>query len=364
MKLILFLLSSIIAFLMACAIGAQDVSHSFATSVGSKALTQRQVIILGSICEFSGSLFGGNVAGLFSSGIIDTTLFNTAEEVNRYGFIMFCTIAGAFSWLCIATKMSWPVSSTHSLVGSIVGLCIVYVNSSALNKTTLYQLSLSWFTSPVFGGIFAYIIQSIISKKIMVLKRPDIEAKKYMHLFTGFTVCILICFILMDGPQIIRCKFYVALPISLIMAYAVSRVYLMYYPRPKDDESDDGESQLSHEDMIEEAEKGFRPLMVLTACVVSFAHGTNDVSNAIGPFTAVAEIYLTGKVTKTPSPLWVLMYGGCGIIVGLYLFGHKVMHTIGDNIFKFTYSKGFSSQLATAITVLTATLVYNIIFNS
>lgn len=108
---------------------------------------------------------------------------------------------------------------------------------------------------------------------------------------------------------------------------------------------------------MDNAEKGFRPLMVLTACVVSFAHGTNDVSNAIGPFTAVAEIYFTQKITRTPSPLWVLMFGGFGIIVGLYLFGHRVMHTIGDNIFTFTYSKGFSSQLATAITVLTATLL-------
>lgn len=147
----------------------------------------------------------------------------------------------------------------------------------------------------------------------------------------------------------------------MIIGYIVSWCYLYYHPKIKSNDEEDIENNNSEfktrSEMTEQAEKGFRPLMVLTACVVSFAHGTNDVSNAIGPFTAISEIYFTHNITRSPSPLWILMYGGTGIIVGLYLYGHRVMHTIGDNIFTFSYSKGFSSQLATAITVLTATLL-------
>lgn len=139
---------------------------------------------------------------------------------------MFCTIAGAFSWLCIATKMSWPVSSTHSLVGSIVGLGLAFVGKNSLNYTTLWQLGLSWITSPLFGGIFAYILQSIISKKILCKKYPHIEASKYMHYFTGFTVFILSSFILMDGPKVIRLPFYVYIYIHIIV---ISMLYHSVY---------------------------------------------------------------------------------------------------------------------------------------
>lgn len=122
---------------------------------------------------------------------------------------MFCTIAGAFTWLCIATKMSWPVSSTHSLVGSIVGLGLVFVGKNSLNYTTLWQLCISWLTSPLFGGIFAYILQKVINVKIMSKSNPEIESYKYMKYFSGLTIGILVCFIVMDGPMIIRLNYYV-----------------------------------------------------------------------------------------------------------------------------------------------------------
>lgn len=122
---------------------------------------------------------------------------------------MFCTIAGAFTWLCIATKMSWPVSSTHSLVGSIVGLGLVFVGKNSLNYTTLWQLCISWLTSPLFGGIFAYVLQKVINVKIMSKSNPEIESYKYMKYFSGLTIGILVCFIVMDGPMIIRLNYYV-----------------------------------------------------------------------------------------------------------------------------------------------------------
>ncbi|CEP00759.1 unnamed protein product (mitochondrion) [Plasmodiophora brassicae] len=357
--LVLLALSGVVALCMAWAIGAQDVSNALGTAVGSKAITVRQAILIGAVCEFSGALLGGDVATTISKGIIAP---DEAGSAFIYCLVMFCTLAGAFLWLLIATIYALPVSTSHSMIGSLVGLGLV-VCPSALNVGILSTIVVSWVVSPLLGAVIAYAVFSTIHRGILMDPRPTRAASIMIPYFWAFTLSTLTGFLTAAGPAVLRLKPAACLVASLVVFVLVvalakmqpgnsaGSLFELVGPGPDPIASDAASP-------VEACEAMFIRLMIVTACVVSFAHGSNDVSNSIGPFAAIVEVFTTGSANGTdPVPLWILVAGGLGIVLGLGTYGYKVMATIGERITRLTYSRGFAAQLATALTVLTASIL-------
>ncbi|XXQ30516.1 Phosphate transporter [Plasmodiophora brassicae] len=357
--LVLLALSGVVALCMAWAIGAQDVSNALGTAVGSKAITVRQAILIGAVCEFSGALLGGDVATTISKGIIAP---DEAGSAFTYCLVMFCTLAGAFLWLLIATIYALPVSTSHSMIGSLVGLGLV-VCPSALNVGILSTIVVSWVVSPLLGAVIAYAVFSTIHRGILMDPRPTRAASIMIPYFWAFTLSTLTGFLTAAGPAVLRLKPAACLVASLVVFVLVvalakmqpgnsaGSLFELVGPGPDPIASDAASP-------VEACEAMFIRLMIVTACVVSFAHGSNDVSNSIGPFAAIVEVFTTGSANgMDPVPLWILVAGGLGIVLGLGTYGYKVMATIGERITRLTYSRGFAAQLATALTVLTASIL-------
>ncbi|GAB5364069.1 hypothetical protein AAMO2058_000937900 [Amorphochlora amoebiformis] len=372
MSTILYL-SGITGFLMAWAIGAQDVSNALGTCVGSKAVTITQAIVIGGVFEFLGSLMGGEVAHTVSKGIVHSSAIQA--NIDLYVLLMFCTLLGTFFWLAFATYFSLPVSTTHSLVGSILGLGLATYDIHDLNTKTLSRIIVSWVTSPILGGLISYTIFFLIYHKILARPQPEKEAIKFLPFFYSFTLGILSLFLCLAGPQSFRLPFYHALGMFCVVCLfvwlfinyrlvsrgvrsaSISSIQLHPLGETKADVEVNAPKVEQEDVRLEAAEKYFTGLMILTACVVAFAHGSNDISNAIGPFSVVMEANLHGDIsTDKPVPKLVLVAGGVGIVVGLATYGHRVMSTVGEKITKLTYTRGFAAQIGTALTVLSATM--------
>jgi phosphate/sulfate permease len=433
----MYFAATIVAFAMAWAIGAQDVSNALGTSVGAKAVTVQQAIYIAGVCEFLGSLAGGEVAGMISGGILSVDRFIELgdEGVALYAVVMMSTMSGAFIWLAVATYFSLPVSTTHSLVGALVGVGTVTMGPQAINYTAITAIVTSWVTSPLLGGAISFIVFSVIHTQILLRPNPQKAVQQVLPHFYGFTGGTSAAFIARVGPRVLRLSVGKSL-LAFAVSYVVSYLVAMYTvvsglkkgtasggvemtgggkSRTKNKKNNknnasrlaadstsvvsinnnSGKSKLgvtaaaataaaaaaavvvssvdhdlensraidkeyskASENKPNDVEASFGPLMVVTACVVSIAHGSNDVSNAVGPFTAIAHIHSTGQIPKGgAAPVWVLMCGGVGIVAGLGTYGHKVMATIGEKIAKLTFTRGFSAQIGTALTVLCATQV-------
>jgi solute carrier family 20 (sodium-dependent phosphate transporter) len=546
--------SGAVAFAMAWAIGAQDVSNALGTSVGSKALTVKQAIIVGGVFEFLGSLMGGKVATTISKGVISPDALS--DNLDLYVMIMFCTLIGAFMWLAFATYFSLPVSTTHSMIGSLMGLGFAILPHEIVNTKMLKKIAVSWITSPLVGFTIAYTVFSIIHTQILTRPHPNIEAIRKLPFFYAGTFSVLTLFMTSNGPLAIRMTHtnaclaagVVCMATLLVLRSNIRMTQIGVQSAVSNKKTDDicttettdkqsvelqpmsgsknqigslstptrsvkarrqvsshptgsngsisrtpttesahdrtpmvtpasehvllsqradivdieapnvsigarsthmfGKSSLHssgihsdngnrsnaaspnrvrkpisttnsiHSDNVAEksvrmngsdrahghavadsentdlsvvpaaapaaiasssdvasnpahaightadaskvaqAEMQFSKLMVITACVVAFAHGSNDVSNSIGPFSAIVAIYSSGTSdVSQPVPDWVLFAGGFGIVAGLASYGHKVMGTVGEKITKLTFSRGFAAQIATALTVLSATLL-------
>eukprot|EP00471_Norrisiella_sphaerica_P010452 CAMPEP_0184495380 /NCGR_PEP_ID=MMETSP0113_2-20130426/31119_1 /TAXON_ID=91329 /ORGANISM="Norrisiella sphaerica, Strain BC52" /LENGTH=549 /DNA_ID=CAMNT_0026881537 /DNA_START=118 /DNA_END=1764 /DNA_ORIENTATION=+ len=495
MAVMILYLSAVTGFLMAWAIGAQDVSNALGTCVGSKAITIRQAIVIGGLFEFLGSLMGGDVAHTISKGLVRSSTIE--GNVELYMLLMFCTLTGTFCWLAVATYFSLPVSTTHSMVGSILGLGLLVYPVENLNLLTLGTIMGSWITSPLLGFAISYSIFFVIYHRVLTKPQPVKEARRILPFMNAFTVGILTLFLCFAGPRTFRTPLFKGLAIcAAICVLVIVTTYLRlnseviglafpprtfknkphtepqafpglqnpqvhHHQQPgsncslrsnsltsnlatasipehqvnismqtfkkrgedtktpavihpcspkvhgliKTVESQSGVvGQLKGKgetkeqeklatppivsdamlagtkispkkekncaiDVVEapcherdlrllEAEAHFTELMILTACVVAFAHGSNDISNAIGPFSVIMEGSLQGDISHNEEiPYWVLVAGGVGIVIGLGTYGHRVMATVGEKITKLTFTRGFAAQIGTALTVLSATML-------
>eukprot|EP00761_Pharyngomonas_kirbyi_P013398 gb/GECH01013427.1/.p1 GENE.gb/GECH01013427.1/~~gb/GECH01013427.1/.p1 ORF type:complete len:567 (+),score=114.72 gb/GECH01013427.1/:1-1701(+) len=490
------IVAGITAACMAWSIGANDVANTMGTSVGSKALSITQAVIFAGLCEFLGSVFmGSRVSGTFMN-VLGPTQYCGDEYI--FQIAMFCTLFGAFIWLLIATYVKLPVSTTHTIVGGLIGVGVVAKGWESVSWVKLGITALSWVTSPIIGGIFSFLIYGSIH--LSVLRTSDTEKIRFRSLlivpfFSALCFAVVTAFILFDGPPGMRPEwefywnFVVAIGVFVIMYLATFGFlifrpnisakltsYMASHPRFRtatqlpvlrsifkailDDEhgvrdsqrvynneetnSDSSDSPLmdnkpnqsyaeddennffkeenpnnsnetridfnpddstgvqqrsptastpnspdspdlpdspnlndnnatersyleieeeSEQDISESSvEKHFKLLMVLTALVLSFSHGGNDVANAIGPYAAVIATWEKASLCS-PSPddlifhvpIWVLILGGGCIVIGLGTWGYRVMTTVGQNITKLTFSRGFSAQLGTALSVLICT---------
>jgi PiT family inorganic phosphate transporter len=353
--MLLIMTAAVVGFFMAWGIGANDVANAMGTSVGSKALTIKQAILIAMVFEFAGAyLAGGEVTSTIRKGIIDSAPFIPNPEYLVLG--MISALFAAAIWLAVASYLGWPVSTTHSIVGAIVGFAAFGVSMDAVNWGKVGGIVGSWIVTPALSGFIAYIIFMSAQRLIFDTKNPLENAKKYVPFYmflAGFIMALVtikkgLKHIVKSGDLNISAteSYIYAIIVGLIVA-AVGKYFIS---KIKLDPSADKEMQFTN------VEKIFAVLMVVTACCMAFAHGSNDVANAIGPLAAVVSIVSNdGQIlAKSALAWWVLPLGAFGIVAGLALFGHRVIATIGKGITHLTPSRGFAAELAAASTVIIA----------
>ncbi len=336
---------------MAWGVGANDVANAMATSVGSRALTLKQAVVIAAIFEAAGSLFaGGQVADTLRSKIIDLSVFAHTPELVIYG--MLAALLAAGTWLLLASYLGWPVSTTHSIVGAIIGFAVLNVGFNTVKWSFVVNIVLSWIITPLISAVFAFLLFKSIQIYILENEMPQQRAVYLLPIYIFVMVMVLSLVTLIKGLRHLGWHHNVAFAIviatfvSLLLALAsfvvigwIQRSYkpISNYP-------------------YEQVERTFGLFMVFTAAAMAFAHGSNDVANAIGPLAAVVSIVNSGGDVSLqgPMPSWILYLGSAGIVLGLAMYGYKVIATIGKNITEMTPSRGFSAQFATAGTVVLA----------
>ena len=349
-EIVYIVLAAVFGIFMAWGIGANDVANAMATSVGSKALTIKQAILVAAIFEFLGAvLAGGEVTDTVRKGIVDTDLLAGSPELLVYG--MLAALLAAGTWLFIASRNGWPVSTTHSIVGAIVGFAAVGIGVDAVQWGKVGEIVISWVISPLTAGFIAFLIYQSVQRLILRQDDPLAKAKLYVPVYMFFAAFTITLVTILKGLKHIGLNISlmdsyflataIAVGIALIGALAIRRI-----------ESDKKAEKHQH---FYTVERVFGILMVVTACGMAFAHGSNDVANAIGPLAAVISIAHNGVITaKSTLPIWVLMLGGGGIVIGLATFGRHVIATVGKKITQLTPSRGFAAELAAATTIVIA----------
>ena len=349
-QLIYIGLAAVFGLFMAWGIGANDVANAMATSVGSKALTIRQAIFVAAIFEFLGAvLAGGAVTSTIRKGIVDVESLSGTPELLIYG--MLAALLAAAIWLLIASANGWPVSTTHSIVGAIVGFAAVGIGVDAVQWGKVGTIVMSWVISPVTAGFIAFLIYLSVQKLILSHDDPLSRARRYVPIYMFFAAFTITLVTILKGLK------HVGLTISLrdsyilaiAIAVGVALIGAFFISRIK---SDPKAEKKQH---FVTVERVFGVLMVITACGMAFAHGSNDVANAIGPLAAVVSVAQNGAIGASAAlPTWVLIVGGAGIVVGLATYGRHVIATVGKKITHLTPSRGFAAELAAATTIVIA----------
>jgi phosphate/sulfate permease len=405
---ILLVLVLIAGFYTAWNIGANDVANAMGTSVGSGALTLKQAVILAAIFEFTGALFfGSHVSDTIQSGIINSSVFSGQPLILVYG--MLAALTGTGIWLQTASYFGWPVSTTHSIVGGIIGFGAVIGGVDAVYWDNVGFIFISWIASPILGGLVAYFIFSILRKQIFYTSEPVENAKKLTPILVFLFVIILIVLVMFHGLENININFNffqtvvlslliggfssflsylwvrkIEVPVAtkekssvynpeVILALAKAKKHLLsaensstgshrYQLALLSDEIDNLSSSYKQNEDPELTrtqyaivEKIFGRLQIITACCMAFAHGANDVANAIGPLSAAINVLKTGVIsTVTVVPVWQLALGGFGVVAGLATWGWRVIETIGKKITELTPTRGFAAEFGAATTVVLA----------
>ncbi|NNC77164.1 MAG: inorganic phosphate transporter [Woeseiaceae bacterium] len=343
-------LAALFGIFMAWGIGANDVANAMATSVGSRALTIKQAILVAAVFEFLGAvLAGGEVTGTIRKGIVDAGLLSSTPELLVYG--MLAALLAAGTWLLIASRKGWPVSTTHSIVGAIVGFAAVGIGIDAVQWGKVGTIVMSWVVSPLTAGFIAYLIYQSVQRLILRHEDPLAKAKRYVPVYIFFAAFTITLVTILKGLK------HVGLDLSLRDSYILAVLFALaialigaYFIRQI--KSDPKAEKNAH---FVTVERVFGVLMIVTACSMAFAHGSNDVANAIGPVAAVISVAQSGLVgSQSALPIWVLLLGGGGIVVGLATFGRHVIATVGEKITHLTPSRGFAAELAAATTIVIA----------
>jgi PiT family inorganic phosphate transporter len=405
---ILTILILVIGFYMAWNIGANDVSNAMGTSVGSGALTLRRAVILAGILEFCGAYFvGANVSETMERGLVNPEIF--VHRPLTFVLGMCGALLGTGFWLQLASYLKWPVSTTHAIVGAIVGFGLIAGRVDAILWKEVSAIAISWVISPVISAIISYTIFSVLQKKILYAMDP-IEATRRALPFFFFIVFLTFTLSLMsNGLQNLNLQisfagalviaFLVGSIAGVIAYFVIQKVALPTgYIQPEGrhspqtvisldkaikhlqrvrvsslDETHEKISEILHDvkslskKIREETrfggrsseyhfvEKVFVYLQIISACYVAFAHGANDVANAIGPVAAVLGVLKNGFITEASVvPSWLLALGGVGIVIGLATWGWRVMETIGKRITELTPTRGFCAEFGAATTILIA----------
>jgi len=344
-------LAALFGLYMCWGIGANDVANAMGTSVGSKALTITGAIIIAAIFEFLGAVIaGGNVTGTIRKGIIDAGPLSENPELLVFG--MLASLLAAATWLLIASAKGWPVSTTHSIVGAIVGFGVVGIGPEIVHWDKIAQIVASWVISPLVGGTIAFLLMMSVRSLILDSDQPFEKAKQWGPVYVflvGFTIALVTLFKGLTHLNInlsIAMSFVWAGVVGILIALVAWYFIRKYKPN----------SEADKHFQFSSVERVFIPMQIITAAAMAFAHGSNDVANGIGPLAAVVSTVQSGGevLQQSALPVWVLLIGGLGIVVGLATLGYRVMRTIGKSITELTPTRGFCAELAAAATVVLA----------
>lgn len=345
------ILVALFGLFMAWGVGANDVANAMGTSVGSGVLTVRQAVIVAAIFEFAGAyLAGGAVTETIRKGIVDTGLLTNTPELLIFG--MLAALLAAAIWLLIASHFGWPVSTTHSIVGAIVGFAAVGIGIEAVKWGKVGSIVMSWVVSPLLAGLIAYALFRSVQRLVLDTEKPFENAKRYVPMYMFFAGFIMTLVTLLKGLKHVGLhlstahSYLIAVAVGLVVAVIGAVIIRRMQIDPEADRN-------FH---YANVERVFGVLMVVTACSMAFAHGSNDVANAIGPVAAVVSVIDHDGVIGQKSELssWILLLGAGGIVFGLLTYGHRVMATIGKKITELTPSRGFACELSAATTVVLA----------
>lgn len=340
---------------MAWGIGANDVANAMGTSVGSGALTIRQAILIAIVFEFLGAyLAGGEVTETIRKGIIDPGLLEGSPELLVYG--MMSALFAAGTWLLIASVRGWPVSTTHTIVGAIVGFAAVGISVDSVNWSQVGTIAISWIISPVLAGIISFALFTSVKVFILDHDDPFTRAKRLIPIYMWIVGFMISMVTLLKGLKHLGLeldyglgsKFANAIPLSFTIGLIVAVIGALLLRRIRFEPDENNR--------FASVERVFGVLMMFTACSMAFAHGSNDVANAIGPLAAITSVVQSGGAVNatTVMPGWILLIGALGIVVGLTTYGWKVIATVGNKITELTPSRGFAATLAAASTVVFA----------
>ena len=340
-------LAGVLALYMAWAIGANDVANAMGTSVGSGALTIRWAIVVAAVFEFSGAfLAGGHVTDTVRKGILDMEMVSSDALL----FGMLASLAAAGTLLLGATRFGLPVSTTHAIVGAIVGFGAVAIGPSAVNWGKVGEIFASWLTSPLISGVLAFLVFQFTRAMVLDKENPIRELRRIGPFFFFFVFFIVGLVTLFKGLKNFNLD--LDLPEAMLGSAALglvgASIGAFFLRRVREGEPNRGR--------FSQVERIFVVLQILTACAVAFAHGSNDVANSIGPLAAVVGVVegggeIAGKSAVAP---WMLAVGGLGIVFGLATWGYRVMETVGKRITELTPSRGFAAELAAATTIVLA----------
>ncbi len=348
---ILLVLAIIFGFFMTWGIGANDLANAMGTSVGAGAITVKQAIGIAIIFEFLGAvLAGGHVTKTIRKGIIDPSGIVDNPEILVYG--MLAALLAAAFWLMIASTKGWPVSTTHSIIGALIGFALVGIGPEAVKWDKVLKVVASWVVSPAIGGAISFLLVLSTRKLIFDTETPLKNAKKYAPVYIFLVGFIISLVTLFKGLKHLSIELTAgeSLGIAVLFGLITSAIGWFFIKNIKENLNENRDFHYAS------VEKVFAPMMLFTACSMAFAHGSNDVANGIGPLAAVVSIVSSGGEVMQNSdlPVWILILGGCGIVTGLVTLGYKVMLTVGKKITELTPSRGFCAELAAATTVVLA----------
>ncbi len=343
----------VFGFFMAWGVGANDVANAMGTSVGARAITIKQAIVIAMIFEFAGAyLAGGEVTSTIRRGIIDIESAGFAESPELLVYGMLSSLLAAGIWLFVASNFGWPVSTTHSIIGAIVGFAMVGISVDAVVWSQVWSIVASWVVSPLVSGVIAFMLFRSVQRLVLDTDDPFNNAKRYVPIYIFLVGFVIAMVTLVKGLSHVGLDFTFlqSVQLAIVFGLVVMGLGMLMLRRIKEIPEENRDFQFAS------VEKVFGVLMIFTACSMAFAHGSNDVANAIGPLAAVNGIIESGGVFNSRSalPTWILLLGGLGIVVGLATLGYKVIITIGRNITELTPSRGFAAELAAASTVVVA----------
>ena len=347
----LLITGCVFGFFMAWGIGANDVANAMGTSVGARALTLFQAIIVACIFEFAGAyLAGGEVTSTIRKDIIDPSILSGSPDLLVYG--MLSSLLAAGTRILIASYKGWTVSTTHSIVGAIVGFAAVGISIDAVVWNKVTAIVSSWVVSPLMAGTISFLIFKSVQILILDTEDPFANAKKFVpgYMFLVGFVIAMVTFLKGLKHVGLDLTFQQSLLFSSAFGVVIALLGTAFL------RGVDNSSKQRGDVVFDGVERVFAVLMVFTACAMAFAHGSNDVANAVGPLAAVVNIVQSGGeiVAKSSMPWWILLLGGSGIVAGLIMLGYRVIETVGRNITELTPSRGFAAELAAATTVVLA----------
>ena len=340
----IIILACVFGFIMAWGIGANDVANAFGTSVGSGAISLKTALLIACIFEFAGAfLAGGEVTDTIRKGIIDSDQFTNNSDVLVFG--MMSALLSAGIWLFVASALGWPVSTTHSIIGAIIGFTVVGLSFDAVNWQSVSEIGTTWILSPVFSALVAFVLFKSIRFLILDSRDPFSNTMKFSPIYLFFMGFVIAMLTFTKGLKHVGLdfSFYESIIYSSLVGLVIvfAGILLLRSNKPGKDENMSIESF-------------FGMLVIFTACSIAFAHGSNDVANAVGPLAAVINTvsYNSSVDSQTAVTTGVLLLGSVGIVIGLITFGYRVIGTVGKGITKITPSSAFAANLATAFVVI------------